>query len=83
MTVAELIEWLKTQPQEAVVTCISHTSGSGYYDQGGNIEVVDMMVKPSKEGAYDETFEVINYTSDYFKDKPYYGRVELFIGRRE
>lgn len=83
MTVAELIEWLKTQPQEAVVTCIGHTSGSGYYDQGGNIEVIDFNPKPTNESSFDETFEIVSFESDCFKDKPYYGRVELFIGRKE
>lgn len=34
-TVAEMIEWLKTMPQDAKVEVLRHTSGSGYYDQGG------------------------------------------------
>lgn len=38
MIVREMIEWLKTQPQDATVEVIIHRSGCGYYDQGGNIE---------------------------------------------
>lgn len=35
VTVAEMIEWLKTMPQDAKVECLRHMSGSGYYEQGG------------------------------------------------
>lgn len=36
-TVAEMIEWLKTQPQDAKVMMLKHSMrGTGYYDQGGN-----------------------------------------------
>lgn len=38
MIVSEMIEWLKTQPQDATVEVIIHSSGYTYYDQGGNIE---------------------------------------------
>jgi hypothetical protein len=33
--VHELIEWLKTQNQEADVQVVTHTKGRGYEDQGG------------------------------------------------
>ena len=37
MKVREMIEWLKTvEDQDADVLIVSHTSGTGYYDQGGN-----------------------------------------------
>lgn len=36
-TVAEMREWLATQPQDAKVMMLKHsTRGTGYYDQGGN-----------------------------------------------
>lgn len=35
MIVSEFIEWLKTQPQDAVVTCVEHTDSHNYYMQGG------------------------------------------------
>lgn len=49
MTVAEFIEWLKTQDQEATVQVVRHTSGSGYYDQGGNATLVDFDPKQFAE----------------------------------
>lgn len=37
MKVREMIEWLKTvEDQDADVVIVSHTSGTGYYCQGGN-----------------------------------------------
>ena len=36
VTVADLIEILKTQDQGAVVQVLVHTEGTGYYDQGGS-----------------------------------------------
>lgn len=41
MNVAEMIEWLQTMPQDAKVEVVYHTSGRGYYDQGGNASTVD------------------------------------------
>lgn len=40
MTVAQLIEFLKTQDQDAEVLIVEHTDGKGYYDQGGNADEV-------------------------------------------
>lgn len=34
-TVKQMIEFLQTQPQDAVIEILSHSKGSGYYDQGG------------------------------------------------
>lgn len=39
MTIAEMIEWLKQFPKDKEVNVLSHTSGGGYYDQGGNCYV--------------------------------------------
>ena len=37
MKVKELIAWLSAFPdQDADVEVVQHTSGTGYYDQGGN-----------------------------------------------
>lgn len=41
MIVSELIKWLETLPQDAVVQVLEHHSGTGYYDQGGNCYVED------------------------------------------
>lgn len=34
-TVYDMIQWLKTLPSDALVECLSHSNGTGYYDQGG------------------------------------------------
>jgi hypothetical protein len=36
MNVAEMIEWLKTMPQDAEVLVVAHDGGGGYYMQGGS-----------------------------------------------
>jgi len=35
MLVKDFIKWLETQDQGAIVEVLVHSSGSGYYDQGG------------------------------------------------
>lgn len=35
ITVKQMIEFLQTQPQDAVIEILSHSQGRGYYDQGG------------------------------------------------
>ena len=50
MTVAEMITWLKTQDQEASVFVVEHTSGTGYYDQGGNAR--EVVFDPAKHVDY-------------------------------
>lgn len=48
MTVSDFIEWLKTQDQEALVEVVLHTSGTGYYDQGGTAKVVEFSPEKSE-----------------------------------
>ncbi len=40
MTVAEMINWLKTQDQDTEVHVVCHMNGTGYYDQGGTATTV-------------------------------------------
>ena len=40
MTVSQLIEWLKTQDQDATVEVVQHKSEGGYYQQGGTVRIV-------------------------------------------
>lgn len=48
-TVKQMIEFLQTQPQDAVIEILSHSKGSGYYDQGGwcTTKPFDPTEKPS------------------------------------
>ncbi len=58
MKVHEFIEWLKTQDQDAEVRCISHTNGTGYYDQGGSVEIKDFDSTPScSDNNFNQDFE--------------------------
>jgi hypothetical protein len=40
MTVAEMIDWLQTQDQDAVVHVVYHKTGYGYDNQGGTARTV-------------------------------------------
>lgn len=65
MIVSELIDWLKTIPQDAKVEVIHHTnSGCGYYEQGGTATTVDFTTELMYDfectdgSVYGKTFEV-------------------------
>lgn len=36
MNVGEMKEWLNQFPDDTIVEIVKHSSGHGYYDQGGN-----------------------------------------------
>ena len=50
MTVAEMIAWLKTCDQEAIVQVVEHTSGRGYY---GNAR--EVVFDPAKHVDYTDS----------------------------
>lgn len=52
MLVPEFIEWLKTQDQTATVHVLQHTTGHGYYDQGGWTSEVDFDPLSGKVHTY-------------------------------
>lgn len=47
MNIKQFIEFLQTLPQDATVQVLSHHSGSGYCDQGGNCHVEDFSNNPT------------------------------------
>lgn len=62
-TVSEMIKWLETMPQDAKVSVLRHSRGTGYYDQGGwcTEEEFDPTVKESwssPEYPYFKMFEL-------------------------
>ena len=73
MTVSQLIEWLKTQDQDATVNVIQHKSGGGYYLQGGTAQEVPFSPELS---------EYIDMRGNEFvtPDKPYYNERTLLLG---
>ncbi len=56
MIVSELIEWLKTMPQDAVVQVLEHHGVHDYYLQGGTCRVVEFTVE----------LEGTNYGSEFY-----------------
>jgi len=72
LTVAELIQWLQTQHQYAIVNVVAHSTGSGYYDQGGNARIVEF--DPIKHVDYSD------WTSD---GKPHELTKEILLGEFE
>lgn len=73
-TVEQLIEWLKTQDQGAIVEVVFHKSGNHYYEQGGSVEIKEFSP------------ELTDYTdlrNNPFidKDKPYYNARTLLLGQ--
>lgn len=75
MTVVELIEWLKAfHDQEAIVQVIEHTSGTGYYDQGGNIAVAEF--NPVEHVSYTD-FRGNSFVKEW---DTWYNKRYLFLG---
>lgn len=51
MKVRELIEWLSAfEDQDAEILVVEHTSGTGYYDQGGN--ACTAVFEPTQHAEY-------------------------------
>ena len=72
-TVSDLIRWLQTQDQGALVEVVQHTSGRGYYDQGGN----------ATEVAFDPSLTTYtDFRGNQFvkPDAPYYNTRTLLLG---
>lgn len=82
MIVSELIEWLQTMPQDAKVQVLSHTSGSGYYDQGGWCTVEDFTTKVDYQQWKDEgdTSPVDYIQGEHFELSTYQSETVLQIG---
>lgn len=73
-TVEQLIDWLKTQDQGAIVEVVIHTSGNNYYEQSGSAETKEFSP------------ELTDYTdlrNNPFigEDKSYYNRRTLLLGQ--
>lgn len=77
MTVADLIEWLKTQDQGATVQVVKHSShGASYYEQGGTATVVEF--DPTDVTHHDYTdFRENQYVKP---DAAYFNQRYLLLG---
>lgn len=77
-TVAQLIEWLRTQDQDAIVQVVDHTlSGADYCEQGGTARVVDFV--PNKEEGL---FEYTDFRGNKFvsRDEAHFEKRYLLLG---
>lgn len=73
MTVREFIRWLESQDQEATVRVVQHTSGKGYYDQGGNASEVDFTPELSE-------YTDLRGNPHITPNKSYYNQRTLLLG---
>jgi hypothetical protein len=85
MIVSELIEWLQTMPQNAKVQVLSHSSGGGYYDQGGNCCVEDFHnhVEYQQWKDVGDTSEVDYIYGLHFELSKFKGEYELQLGVKD
>lgn len=89
MTRIEFQQWLDQFDEQTVIECVIHTSGTGYYDQGGNATVEEF--KPDEQdrlyGSFspwciNDHFEYSDLRGNQFvkEGHPYFGRQLLRIG---
>jgi len=76
MTVAEMVEWLQTQDQSAIVQVIFHEAGYGYDNQGGTARTV--VFDPSKHSTYDSQW--VDQLTDNVKIYPAELRLGVYEG---
>lgn len=83
MKVSDMIEWLKTMPQDAVVQVLDHHSGNGYYDQGGHcyLEYFTTHVDEYSQGVDSKGFKWIY--GDHFELNEYNGVQLLQLGVKD
>lgn len=79
-TVAEMIQWLSTLPQEAKVIVLQHSRGHDYYDQGGWCTTQDF--DPTEVAAWSKDYENPFPTQwELYKDSD--GEYSLTLGSME
>lgn len=83
MIVKDFIEWLKTQDQEATVEVLVHSSGSGYYDQGGNVSVEEFTA--DEEYGCGKHFDYTDFRGNQFvkPEASYYNKRTLQLGTKD
>ena len=79
MLVKDFIKWLETQDQEATVEVLHHSSGTSYYDQGGNVSTKEFTDSPYAHYEYTD-FRGNQYVKD---DAHYYNKRCLQLGTKD
>lgn len=84
MIVKDFIKWLETQDQEAIVEVLVHSSGTGYYDQGGNVTTEEFDPSKAYYGS-SKHHEYTDYRGNQFvkEDAPWYNKRILQIGTKD
>lgn len=83
MNVAELITWLQTQDQEAIVQVLVHSSGTNHCEQGGTVSVEDFTLAGDWGVPYH--YEYTDFRGNQYTkpDAPYYNKRYLQIGTKD
>lgn len=84
MTVYELIEFLKTQPQDAIVQVLCHDDSCRSYEtQGGTCEVMDFTLE--KDSNFNSCWDFTDFNGNKFvkADAPYYNKKYLLLGMQK
>lgn len=85
----EFQTWLNQFDEDTIIECVMHTSGTGYYDQGGNAttttfnpDMQDTMYGSKIPWCLNSHFEYIDFTHNKFvkPDQPHYKKKLLLIG---
>lgn len=82
MNVSEMIEWLKTQPQDAIVEVLCHDDNGGYYTQGGTCSTIEFTIEVVN---YNCCFELTDLTTNPLikPDSPAYNKKYLLLGMQK
>lgn len=83
MIVKDFIKWLETQDQEAVVEVLLHSSGTGYYDQGGTVSVEEFTA--DEYYGCGKHFEYTDFRGNQYtkEDSPCYNKRFLQLGKKD
>lgn len=84
----EFQEWLNRFDEDTVIECVMHTSGHGYYDQGGNATTKvfnpDMLFGSESKihACGNQHFDYSDFTTNQFvrEGQPHFGKKILLIG---
>lgn len=84
MIVKDFIKWLETQDQEAIVEVLVHSSGSGYYEQGGTVSVDEFDPEDSLHGVA-KHWEYTDFRNNQYTkpDAHYYNKRYLQLGTKD
>lgn len=85
MIVKDFIKWLETQDQEAIVEVLVHSSGTGYYDQGGNVTTEEFDISTDQYSQFGKHWDYTDFRGNQFtkEDHPCFMKRYLQIGSKD